>query len=67
MIFYLSKFGEMSERFKEPVLKTGDPATGRGFESHSLRHFLSAQKNIVLTHRIWSGTQEAEGAPLLRE
>ena len=39
MIFYLSKFGEMSERFKEPVLKTGDPATGRGFESHSLRHF----------------------------
>ena len=27
----------MSERFKEPVLKTGDPATGRGFESHSLR------------------------------
>ena len=37
MVFYLSKFGEMSERFKEPVLKTGDPATGRGFESHSLR------------------------------
>ena len=28
----------MSEWFKEPVLKTGDPATGRGFESHSLRH-----------------------------
>ena len=41
MISYLSKFGEMSERFKEPVLKTGDPATGRGFESHSLRHFIS--------------------------
>ena len=30
--------GEMSERFKEPVLKTGDGATHRGFESHSLRH-----------------------------
>ena len=30
--------GEMSERFKEPVLKTGDAATHRGFESHSLRH-----------------------------
>ena len=29
--------GEMSERFKEPVLKTGDAATHRGFESHSLR------------------------------
>ena len=27
----------MSERFKEPVLKTGDGATHRGFESHSLR------------------------------
>ena len=34
----LSVFGEMSERFKEPVLKTGDGATHRGFESHSLRH-----------------------------
>ena len=39
MVSYSSKFGEMSEWFKEPVLKTGDPATGRGFESHSLRHF----------------------------
>ena len=29
--------GEMSERFKEPVLKTGDGVTHRGFESHSLR------------------------------
>ncbi len=28
----------MSERFKEPVLKTGDGETHRGFESHSLRH-----------------------------
>ena len=27
----------MSERFKEPVLKTGDGETHRGFESHSLR------------------------------
>ena len=67
MLMYSSKFGEMSERFKEPVLKTGDPATGRGFESHSLRHFLSGKQNIMLIHRIWSGTQEAEGAPLLRE
>ena len=30
--------GEMSEWFKEPVLKTGDSARSRGFESHSLRH-----------------------------
>ena len=27
----------MSEWFKEPVLKTGDSARGRGFESHPLR------------------------------
>ena len=30
-------FGEVSEWFKEPVLKTGDSERGRGFESHSLR------------------------------
>ena len=29
--------GEVSERFKEPVLKTGDPGRDRGFESHPLR------------------------------
>ena len=28
----------MSEWFKELVLKTSDPATGHGFESHPLRH-----------------------------
>ena len=35
--WYDFRNGEMSERFKEPVLKTGDGATHRGFESHSLR------------------------------
>ena len=55
--------GEMSERFKELVLKTSDTAMCRGFESHSLRHFLSAEA----FHSTWSGTQEAEGAPLERE
>lgn len=30
-------YGEMSERFMEPVLKTGDAARHRGFESLSLR------------------------------
>ncbi len=29
--------GEVSERFKEPVLKTGDTERYRGFESHLLR------------------------------
>ena len=38
--------GEMSERFKELVLKTSDTAMCRGFESHSLRHFLSPEQRI---------------------
>ena len=29
--------GQVSEWFKEPVLKTGDTATYRGFESHPVR------------------------------
>ena len=32
--------GEMSEWFKEPVLKTGDAARHRGFESLSLRQLI---------------------------
>ena len=31
-------FGEVSEWFKEPVLKTGDSERDRGFESHLLRY-----------------------------
>ena len=30
--------GEVSEWFKELVLKTSDSVRGRGFESHPLRH-----------------------------
>ena len=37
---FRSLLGEMSERLKEPVLKTGDAFRVRGFESHSLRHFI---------------------------
>ena len=48
--------GQVSEWFKEPVLKTGDTATYRGFESHPVR-----QLNIM---RIYPS---GEGAPLLRE
>ena len=32
------RYGEVSERFKELVLKTSDSAMGRGFESLPLRH-----------------------------
>ena len=40
-IQWITPDGEMSEWFKEPVLKTGDRASDRGFESHSLRHFFN--------------------------
>ena len=50
----------MSEWFKEPVLKTGDPERDRGFESHLLRF-------IWFMCKPWRNTQEAEGAPLERE
>ena len=33
----LTPHGELSERFKELVLKTSDGATHREFESHTLR------------------------------
>ena len=52
--------GEVSEWFKEPVLKTGDPERDRGFESHLLRF-------NWFTCKPWRNTQEAEGAPLERE
>ena len=48
--------GEMAEWLKALVLKTSDVARHRGFESLSLRHQAK-----------WRSTQEAEGAPLLRE
>ena len=41
---------------KALVLKTSDVERHRGFESLSLRNF-----------GLWRSTQEAEGAPLLRE
>src|SRR5699024_8461412 len=42
------RYGEMSERFKELVLKTSDTAMCRGFESHSLRQFLSRRETFDL-------------------
>ena len=49
--------GEMSERLKEPVLKTGDVKASVGSNPT-----LSANFHIVC-----GSTQVAEGAPLLRE
>ena len=59
LLFYIAKYGEVSERFKELVLKTSDSERDRGFESHPLRH-----NNI---EHNWRSTQVAEEAPLLRE
>ncbi len=39
-------YGELSERFKEPVLKTGDAATHREFESHTLRQKIPHPKGV---------------------
>ena len=35
------RYGEMAERTKAPVSKTGIPSGYRGFESHSLRQLRS--------------------------
>ena len=51
-------YGEMSERLKEPVLKTGDVKASVGSNPT-----LSATS----FNTICRSTQEAEGAPLLRE
>ena len=55
--------GEVSEWFKEPVLKTGDSERGRGFESHLLRsiHFIESGIDYGEVPKL------AEGAPLERE
>ena len=45
--------GEVSERFKELVLKTSDSERGRGFESHPLRHI----KNSSDILKAWRSTQ----------
>ena len=51
----LRYYGEVSEWFKELVLKTSDPERDRGFESHPLRQDCSK----------WRSTQEAEEDGLL--
>ena len=51
----------LSERLKEPVLKTGDAQASVGSNPT-----LSAT-SLISEYRICRSTQEAEGAPLLRE
>ena len=53
----------MSEWFKEPVLKTGDTATYRGFESHPIRQgkvfltVLNDPENGMETVAVWKDKQ----------
>ena len=51
-------YGEVSEWFKELVLKTSDSERDRGFESHPLR-----QESF--SYSFWRSTQEAEEDGLL--
>lgn len=52
-------YAEMSERFKEPVLKTGDTERYRGFESHSPRHIKEGSSVYVI--KLPSGVYLVEG------
>ena len=55
--------GEVSEWFKELVLKTSDPERDQGFESLPLRQFLL----FYLFYLPLEDYPSGEGAPLLRE
>ena len=58
--------GEMSERLKEPVLKTGDTKVSVGSNpTLSATFFFDFRRKTELDR--WRSTQVAEGAPLLRE
>ena len=59
--------GEVSEWFKELVLKTSDPARDQGFESLPLRHL---RDKIFIVYSVVFTLEKypsGEGAPLLRE
>ena len=63
------KCGEVSEWFKELVLKTSDSVRGRGFESHPLRQKRNGDYRLVIRQKqlrlAWRSTQEAEEDGLL--
>ena len=59
-----NRLGEMSERFKEPVLKTGDVKASVGSNPTLSANVSVTESNTSST---CGSTQVAEGAPLLRE
>ena len=56
----------MSERFKEPVLKTGDVKASVG-SNPTLSAIFSVTGQVNTQFDLCGSTQVAEGAPLLRE
>ena len=58
----LVSFGGVSEWFKEPVLKTGDPRKGTVGSNPTPSARILILNNLAL----WRSTQVAEEAPLLR-
>ena len=66
---YIATNGEVSEWFKELVLKTSDSVRGRGFESHPLRQKRNGDYRLVIRQKqlrlAWRSTQEAEEDGLL--
>lgn len=64
--------GEVSEWFKELVLKTSDPARDQEFESLPLRQYVNKYHYIyvildLLCSLLLEKYPSGEGAPLLRE
>ena len=57
--------GQVSEWFKEPVLKTGDTATYRGFESHPVRQLYFLKPAFADLPKWWRGSP-AKGVGLER-
>ena len=56
-------YGEMAERLKTPVLKTGAGKTCRGFESHSLRHVPVMLRDKGLSRQ----TNRRKGGSLMKD
>ena len=48
LVFTWNRLGEMSERFKEPVLKTGDVQTSVGSNPTLSAIFLQTELNSIL-------------------
>ena len=53
-LLYARFGGEVAERLKAPLSKSGIPFRDRGFESHPLRHYLRRGAGVVEQARLES-------------